>query len=160
MKQKGSIIYFLKLLFIAISANVFASNNAPIQRIDVANMLWNNVAGATMTQTPVVVAFENGGTTPCTSVTIPFNGFVVVWAGIGQACISPITSITITPVVSPGMGTVYAAPNSTTINSSYYSTQVIINQATAPVFNPSNGTISTSGTVQVSTTTHFKNSDI
>ena len=107
------------------------------------NLLSNNGG---ITSTAVVVAFENGGSAPCFTTTLAFQGAITVWAGIGQACVTTVTSITITPVAGLG-GMIYEPPNDLTINGLLYSTQIVISQNTAPVFDVSNGSLISSGTV-------------
>lgn len=124
---------------------------APIQRIDVVNMLWNpngtgSVAG--LTPTSVVVAFNNGGSRPCFSSTLLFQAGVTVLAGTGQPCVAAITTVTVTPVAGPG-GLVYAAPSPISITGSYYSNQLIITNLTDPVFDTTNGAVATPGAAQV-----------
>lgn len=137
------------LLGILVSTKLFATANAPIQRIDVVNMLSNN--GSQVTQTSVVLAFENGGSTPCFTTTLAFQAATTVWAGTDQACGAGITGVTISPVAGPAGIVVYNAPTPPTLNSSLYSTQMIISQNTAPLFDASNGLIIAAGTAQVTT---------
>lgn len=129
------------------SHSLFAG--APIQRIDVVNMLWNqNGTGATpgITPTAIIVSFNNGGLKPCFTITLPFQGSTTVFAGPGQICINAITSVNFAAVAGPA-GTVYSAPTPLNINGAYYSSQIIVNDATDPVFDTTNGAVQTQGTM-------------
>lgn len=150
MKRKWLII--LALLAPITSVNLFAAN-APIQRIDVVNILGNSSGG--VTETPVVLSFDNGGSAPCFTTTLAFQGATTLWAGIGQSCVSAVTSLTVTPIAGSGSGTVYVAPPISTINNTFYSAQITIAQNTPPQFDPSDGSITTAGTVLVTTVSHF-----
>ncbi len=151
MTRKGiktvALVFLLGLTFqTATSATL-----APIQRIDVVNMLWNpggtgGVAG--LTPTSVVVAFNNGGSRPCFTSTLLFQAGVTVLAGTGQPCVAPVTTITVTPVAGPA-GLAYAALSPISINGAYYTNQYIITNQTAPVFDTTNGAVATPGAAQV-----------
>jgi hypothetical protein len=151
--KKWIFIYALGVLIA--SARLFAGN-VPIQRIDVANLLSNTTGGASgASVTSVVVDFLNGGATPCFTTTLAFQGTVSIWAGIGQTCIAPITSIAITPLPS-ALGLIYDTPASPfTINGSFYSAQITIIQGTAPTFDPNNGALVSTGALQTTMVSHF-----
>src|SRR5438445_5608750 len=155
MKRKA---FFARvLLAVLASTQVYAVTK--IQRIDVVNLLWNQngtsgIPG--LTPTSVVVAFNNGGAKPCYTNTLSFQGATTVLAGTGQVCIAAVTSISVTPVAGPA-GTVYAAPSNFAITGSYFATQIIINQLTAPTFDSTNGSVVTQGTVQATIQGQFKN---
>jgi hypothetical protein len=143
----------IQAFLIGLTSTSLIAANAPIQRVDVFNTLWNSAAGGNggATLTSVQVSFENGGTTPCFTTTLAFGSSTSVWAGQGQACVEPITLATITPLASPlGIGQIYDTPPTTTINSSFYFTELTINQGTAPTFSSINGDLLTTGTVSVS----------
>ena len=146
---------YTALSIMSISTNLFALGNAPIQRVDVVNLLWNSAAGGNggLTNTTVTVAFNNGGVKPCFTTTLPFQGAITVLAGIGQACVAPVNDIAITPLAGP-IGLVYQAPADATITTTYYSTQIVIGQFTAPVFDPTNATLLSPGTVLATITNH------
>ena len=148
------------LFSIIASINLFAAN-APIQRIDVANLLWNSAIGGSggITPTSVQVVFQNNNPKPCYTTTLPFQGAITIWAGIGQTCVTPVTSITITPIASTSSPIpVYSAPTNPTtiINSGYYSTQVIISQFIAPTFDPNDGALLSVGVSQVTAASHLR----
>jgi hypothetical protein len=162
--MKRTLILAQAIAIIAVSPHLFASYQnqdtvtAPIQRIDIVNLLWNeNATNAVpgLSPTSVLVAFNNGSTKPCFTTTLAFQGAATVLAGSGQACVAAVTSVTITPVAGPA-GTVYAAPADTSINGAYYATQMIINDKTDPVFDSTNGAVKTQGTVQVSSQGQYK----
>lgn len=137
MNGKWNILFVL-----AVSVKLYAAN-APIQRIDVVNLL--GVGGATPTS--VAISFSNGVSTPCFSTTLPYLGALTVWVGVGQACTSAITAVTVIPT---GANLVYSAPtNPNPINGAQYLTQIAISQNTAPVFDPNTGSLLTLGTTQV-----------
>ena len=122
-----------------------------IQQISITNMLWNpNGTGgaAGLTQTSVVAAFNNGGSHPCYTTTLAFQGFINVQVGTGQACVAAVTSVSLTPVAGPA-GTVYAAPSDVSINGLYFTNQIITDDNTDPVFDTTNGAVKTQGTVHV-----------
>lgn len=128
---------------LSMSINLFAAN-APIQRIDVVNLLG---AGGSV-PTSVTVAFENGVATPCFTTTLPYQGTITVWAGAGQTCGLPIINVVVTPASGAG-GTVYSSPNPVAVSSNYYLTQLAISQNTAPIFDPNNGALLMAGTTQI-----------
>ncbi|MFT4060449.1 MAG: hypothetical protein QM652_12980 [Legionella sp.] len=146
MKSKGK----LPLLFIAL-ANTALAANAPIQRVDAVNMLGISNGSATS----VVVSFYNGVSTPCYTKTLAYLGAITVLSGVGQACVSPITSVNVTPVAG-SFGATYETPvTPTSISNTQYSTQITISQNTPPVYDPSNGSLLLSGTLQVTTVTNW-----
>lgn len=148
-------IISIAFLTSTISPQLFAQANAPIQRIDVVNLLSN---GGGVTQTSVVVAFGNEGALPCFSTTLAFQGAITVWAGTGQSCVSPITNVTVTPLAaSSDVPVVYEPPPPITVNATLYSTQILINQNTSPIFDTTNGTLITTGTVLTTTLSQLAN---
>ncbi len=149
MKRKWATTH--AILVFCTSCNLFAIANAPIQRIDITNLLWNSVIGGNggATKISVKVDFENGGSVPCFTKTLPFQASVTVWADPSQPCTKAITSISVTPLDSEaGIGTVYLPPPSILINSSLYLAQITIIQNTAPVFDLFNGSLISSGTAR------------
>lgn len=148
-------IVSIALLTITAIPQLFARANAPIQRIDVVNLLSN---GGGVTQTSVVVAFANEGSLPCFTATLAFRGTITVWAGTGQACVNPITDVTITPIAaSSEVPVVYEPPPLVSINATLYSTQLLINQNTAPIFDTTNGTLIATGTILTTALSHVAN---
>jgi ABC-type proline/glycine betaine transport system permease subunit len=145
------------LFTIIVSANLFAVASAPIQRIDVVNILSNGLGSPS--QTSVLVAFGNGGALPCSKITLPFQGSTTVWAGIGQTCVTAVTSVTITAIAGPvGIGAVYdTTPITYSISSSFYSDQISIIQSIAPVFDGSSGAIIAAGFAQASIVNNLAN---
>ena len=139
--------------FIA-SVPLFAAAGAPIQRIDVVNLL-----GVGATQTPVTLAFVNAGLNPCFTTTLNFQGAMTLWIGTNQACSTAVTDMTITPL--PGFNGVdinYAAPMyPVAINGNLYSTQITISQKTEPVYDPGNGELLIPGTIQTAVQNHWTN---
>lgn len=137
------------------STNLFALANAPIQRVDVVNQLWNNLAGGDggLTNTAVILTFNNGGLSPCFTTTLAFQASITVLAGIGQACVSPVTDITITPLET-AIGLVYQMPPDITLYAQYYSSQILISQLSPPVFDPANATILAPGSTFTTTINH------
>jgi hypothetical protein len=155
--KKWMIITVLFSFFASI--NLFAANT-PIQRIDVVNLLWNSAIGGSggVTPTSVQVVFQNSNPKPCLTTTLPFQGAITVWAGIGQTCVTPVTSVTITPVASVSSPVpVYVAPANptTSISSTYYSTQIMVSQNIAPIFDPNAGALLSVGVFQVTATSHL-----
>jgi len=128
---------------------LFATTNAPMQRIDVINLLWNGAGGTKgISQSAVTVSFENNSPTPCFTSTLAFQGSMTVWVGVGQHCVTPVTSITITPIARSDIGLVYDTPATINISNSLYSAQILVSQNIAPVFDPFNGAILSTGTLQ------------
>ncbi|KTC79110.1 hypothetical protein [Legionella cherrii] len=155
--MKKVLIPALSLLTQIFSTNLQAAN-APIQQIDIANLLANNVGGSGgATETAVNVAFLNGGALPCYTTTLAYQAATSIRAGIGQTCQAPITSITLTPIAnSNGLGTIYETPlYPVMVDSRYYSTQITISQNTAPTFDPNNGNILLLGTIQTTVVNHL-----
>lgn len=151
MTRKGIKTVALVILLGLTFQTATSATLAPVQRIDVVNMLWNPSAtggAAGLTPTSVVVTFNNGGSRPCFTSTLLFQAGVTVLAGTGQPCVAPVTTITVTPVAGPA-GLTYAALTGVSINSAYYSSQYIVTNQTAPVFDTTNGAVATIGAAQV-----------
>jgi hypothetical protein len=165
--MKRFFLFSILLCGISVRANAAP---VPVQRIDVINMLWNPTAGATgLTPTSVLLKFfpKSNSSTPCFTVTLPFEGSSTFFAGTGFACTTAVGSMSVTPVANPVLGTtaVYAPIASYTLVSAAapspgtdggaFSTQLMIEQkagtgsGTAPVFNTANGTLTTPGTAVV-----------
>ncbi|MFJ1267672.1 hypothetical protein ACD661_03755 [Legionella lytica] len=138
MKRKG----ILTLLGLVVSTALFAGN-APIQRIEVVNLLGANGS----VPTAVTISFENGPATPCFTATLPYQGRITVWAGVGMACIAPITSILINPVVG-SKGPVYSSPSPVGVSSNYYLSQLTVSENAPPKYDPTNGDLVMPGTAQ------------
>lgn len=138
MKNKGMMLGALLTL-----ASSTQAANAPIQRVDVVNLLGT---GALISS--VVVSFSNGVSTPCVTKTLPYLGAITVWAGTGQTCVTPISTITVTPVTGTAGALYEAIPIMTSISTTMYSSQLTISQSTSPMFDPSNGSLLISGTAQ------------
>jgi hypothetical protein len=149
MKSKWIVIN--AVLALIVSAKFATAANAPIQRIDVVNMLGDLGGSATS----VVVSFSNGVSTPCFTKTLPYLGAITVWAGTGQVCVTPVTSIMVTPVAG-ATGAIYDTnPVPTNLTGTQYSTQITISQNTAPIFDPNNGSLLIAGTVQATAVTNW-----
>lgn len=138
MKRNG----ILTLLGLVFSTSLFAGN-APIQRIDVVNLLGANGS----VPTAVTLSFENGPATPCFTATLPYQGRITVWAGVGMACIAPITSILVNPVIGAS-GPVYTSPSPVELSSNYYLSQLTVSENAAPQYDPTNGDLVMPGTAQ------------
>lgn len=144
MTIQGSLI--LLLLAISAPAKLLAETSIPIQRIDVANLLTTGAVSS-----PVMLAFENGGSTPCITSLLAYQETTTIWAGAGQACLSAIASVTITPMdSSSNIGVIYQTPeNPVLVDKTRYSTRLLISQNMAPVFNSINGAMISQGTIQI-----------
>ena len=137
------------LLALLVCFPAFASAS-PIQQIYVSNMLWNQNATAAaqgLTPTAVVVAFHNGGASACFTTTLAFQGATTILVGTGQPCVAAVTTVSMTPVAGPA-GTIYATPTAAAVPGANYSTQILIDNKTDPIFDTTNGKISTQGAVQ------------
>lgn len=150
------------LTLTAIVTTVFASSLtfaiAPLQRIDITNMLWNHNAtdrAQGLTPTSVTLSFRNGGAKPCFTTNVAFQAGATVLSGTGQPCVAAITSISVTPIAGPA-GAVYAAPEDIQINASYFVTQIILSNKNDPIFDSTHGGIKTQGAVQVTTQGQFQ----
>lgn len=142
------------MLSLLVSSSVFAFANAPVQRIDIVNNLWNELAGGDggQTRTSVKIELDNGDASPCFTKIMPFQSNITVYAGIGQLCVNKVVAITITPDSGPGtLEPSYNPPATpTAIDSDLYLTQIAISQDTAPVYDVINGSLVTMGTVLTS----------
>jgi hypothetical protein len=151
-------------LAIALIALSTAASAAPLQQIQVANMLYNQDATAIgVTATSVTVKFfAAGGATPCQTVTLPFQGVQTVLTGTGNACTAKVATIQVAPVASPTVGALYTAPATYTVTGTDYDIQLMIQQkdmipfhhgyaATyfGPVFDTTNGLVATPGTAVI-----------
>lgn len=145
----------MALLILTTSMGAYAGEKAPIQRIDVTNLLWNSNAGGDggLTDTAVTIDFFNGDATPCYSKTLAFQEAITLFAGATQPCTTPINEIAITPL-SSATGLVYLAPSNATINTELYFAQLEVNQLAAPVFDSSNATLLAPGTATFVLTTY------
>lgn len=142
------------ILWALLAPTYLFAANTPIQRLDVANLLWNSTAGGNggFTNTAVIVEFSNGGLAPCFSTTLPFQATITVWAGLDFPCVTPITNVSVTPIETLPLGLVYLAPENTLIQAHVYSTQMLISQLSPPLFDPDNATLMSPGTVITTTT--------
>ena len=142
---------------IIVSAKLQAGTTIPIQRIDVANLLTTGAVNS-----PVILAFDNGGSNPCVTMLMAFQDTATIWAGTGQTCLTPISSVTITPFnASSGVGVIYQTPaNPVVIDNNIYSTRLIISQNTAPVFDAINGAMITPGTIQIGKLSQLKKLEV
>lgn len=161
--MKRIIISTFGIAMIAFTSNVAA---ALLQQIQVANMLYNQDATNSnpgLTTCPVLVKFfTSGATTACYTTTVPYQGAISVATGAGQPCGTAVAVISLTPVAAPNIGTLYTAPANVTLNTDY-TQQLLIQQAAkngnisfGPVFDTTNGTVVTPGTVSVDVQSHFK----
>ena len=88
------------------SATLEAGTTIPIQRIDLANLLSTGAVSS-----PVIVTC--GGSIPCVTSLMAYQDTATIWAGAGQTCVTPISSVTITPLdASSGVGGIYQIPAS------------------------------------------------
>lgn len=142
-------------LVLAASGSLFAAGNAPVQRIDVVNLLSSGgTSPGDSTLTAVEVSFDNGGAEPCMTATLAFQGEITVYAGADEECVAPISLVTVTPIAGP-LGLVYQAPAApTVISRGYYATQMVVNQSSPPVFDSANGALLTPGKAGVSATSY------
>ena len=77
------------------SVNAQAAATAPIQRIDVINLI--GTAAAPTLQSPAVVKFYvSGGSAPCYTATLPYEGSATFFAGTGLACSAAVASMVVT----------------------------------------------------------------
>ncbi len=94
------------LITIMVSDKLLADTSVPIQRIDVANLLTTGAVNS-----PVMLAFDNGSSNPCITSLLAFQDTTTIWAGAGQACLTAISGVTITPIdASSGVGVIYQIP--------------------------------------------------
>lgn len=160
MKRTLTTVIGFALILLGTNANA-----AILQQIQIANMLYNQDAtGANpgLTTDPVLVKFfTNGSANPCYSATVPFQGAIAVTSGTGQACSAAITTVSFTPVASAVVGTIYNAPTNATLTSEY-TQQLLIQQTTksgntsyGPIFDTTNGLVTTPGSVTIDTQSHF-----
>ena len=136
------------------STQLCAAANAPIQRIDVVNIL--GTAGSS--QTDVAVNFYNDGvSTPCYTAKLPFNGAATILVGVGYNCASLVSSLSITPKSGPtGTVSIYEAPIIPTyISTTNYLNQVTVSENTPPLFDPGNGGLLASGTIQANVVSYL-----
>jgi hypothetical protein len=129
------------------------SAGSTIQQITVNNMLWNNNSPSQkpgLTPTSIVVAFNNGGANPCFKTTLAFQGSVTVKVGQGQPCIAAVTSVSFAPVAGP-VGAVYATPANEPVNGAYFTTQMLVENGTDPVFDTTNDVVTSQGVMQITT---------
>lgn len=135
------------LLALVLSMPSIYAANAPIQRLDIVNLLWNDVAAIPgITDTAVQISFYNGESVPCLTTTLAFQAAMTLWVGIGQTCVKPIHEITVTPVANPEV--IYDPAVTSTISSGYYATQVTVSQNSPPVFDPTNGAVLAAGSLK------------
>lgn len=152
MNRKWIVTHALFAFFI--STQLCAAANAPIQRIDVVNIL--GTPGSS--QTDVVVNFYNDGvSTPCYTAKLPFNGAATVLVGTGYNCAALVNTLSVTPKSGP-IGTLptYEAPiYPTYISTTNYLNQITVSENTPPVFDPSNGGLLAPGTIKTNVVSHL-----
>lgn len=147
--------FFVQVLAFIASGNLFALANEPIQRIDVVNTLGTP---GSVTPTPVSIAVSNGGSAPCFTTTLHFHKATTILVGVGNPCITPVNSISVTPLTSEGgQGVMYNTPSfPTTINGTLYSSQITISESSSPAFDPTNGGLISLGNLQTIVVGHFR----
>lgn len=127
---------------------------APVQRVDVVNLLAHSKSAPGVTASPVTVKFftSTSATTPCATSTLPYDGATSIFAGTGLACTTAITNISVTPLVGPGNIVAYSALTGSGGNftaTGKFSTQLEIIEGTAPTFTAANGALASAGTVSI-----------
>lgn len=143
----------LAIALLGASSAVQAATAAPVQRIDIVNLLAHSKATPGVTASPVTVKFyTNGSSAACSTATLPYDGAVTLFAGTGLACTTAITNISVTVLAGSGNVIVYNDYPSTALTATgKYSTQIEIIEATsgAPTFNSSVGSVTTKGTMSL-----------
>jgi hypothetical protein len=154
-----------------IFSTLLTSTAFAAQAVQVANNLYNNNAGSPgVTQTDVVLKFYTGSSILCDTRTVTYGGFVTIQPGVtGSAeghttCTGSqlITSVTATPITATAqIGSVYGTtPVSFTVTNTTTITQLTVSQTAstiagvvttsyAPIFNVTNGTVSTAGVPRI-----------
>lgn len=132
-----------------------------LQVIQIVNMLSNSViTNPGMTPTSVTVAFTDSVTSKiCWSTILTFQSDFTIRTGAKQGCLNPVSQVTITPIAVGGVLNTYSGPLTVPIDLTKYSTQITIVQNAAPVFDTTNGLISTPGTMQVNQQAQYRNSN-
>lgn len=144
--KKQTIIFNILFSFI-ISTPVLGIENSPIQRLDISNVLSSSNESS---ETPISLNFKSNSFASCYSVTLMSPSVISVYAGPGLPCVTPITTVSITPLATPGgLGVIFQAPNDLNINSGLYYSQVTMSENSPPVFDPNNGSVLIPGTILV-----------
>lgn len=151
-----------------LAASLILTTNASaglLQQIQIANMLYNQDATGSnpgMSTTAVLVkGFTNGASTACFTATIGYQGSISFATGTGQTCTTAVTTVTFTPVATAIVGIAYTAPATVTLNNSF-TQQLLIEQTPmsgstsyGPVFDTTNGTVATPGTITIDVQSHI-----
>lgn len=155
-------------LVTAFMAVTTGANAAILQQIQIANMLYNMDATSSnpgVTPDSVVVKLFTAAapSTACYTATIAYQSSVSITTGTGQACTAAAATMTVAPVASATVGTVYTAPATYTFNADY-TQQILIQQKPdlaspstqyGPVFDTTNGLVTTPGTAVVLNQSHI-----
>lgn len=142
--------FILASLFVACPFAVHAAPKATyLQVIQIVNFLSNiNLSNPGLTPTSVTIQFIDSVTNKaCWSSSLAYLADFTIRSGAGQNCPNLISEIKVTPIVVASVLQTYSGPYTIAIDPTKYSSQITINQATAPVFDSTNGLVTTPGTI-------------
>jgi hypothetical protein len=121
-----------------------------VQSVHVVNLLANStIPDPGMTKTPIMVRFYNGNTWPCWSFTINYQDDYVIYAGPNMGCVAKVTQIVIEPVLVADKLNTYRTPDRVYLDTTKYSSHVLITQEQPPLFDTQSGLVTSSGTMHI-----------
>lgn len=124
------------------------------QSIHVVNLLANGgLPDPGMTRTPVIVKYYNGSSWPCWTYTLNYQDDYTIHTGPTQGCVNKVNQVVITPMLVAEKLNTYRVPDTVMIDTTKYSSHVVVAQAKAPVFDSQSGLVALSGDVKVNVQT-------
>lgn len=142
---------FLAIIVVVYSMLMMHTAQAAfLQVIQMVNFLANTgITNAGMTPTSVTLQFfDDSSGKPCWSTTLAYLADFTIHSGPGQNCPNLITTITVTPINVATLLATYSGPYTVMIDTTKYSSQITIEQATAPIFDTASGLVATPGTIK------------
>lgn len=129
-----------------------------LQVIQIVNFLSNtSIADPGMTPTSVVVQFYDSATSKvCWTTSLAYLGDFTLHSGPGQNCTGLINQIKVTPNNVATLLQTYTGPYTINVDTTKYSSQITVTQATAPVFDTASGLVATPGTINADIQEQFR----
>jgi hypothetical protein len=144
------------LALVCVSANAKSSNDAQtakgdyIQSVHVVNLLANSVIpDAGMTKTPITIRYYNGNQWPCWSYTVNYQDDYTIHAGPNTGCVAKVDQVVIEPVLVADKLHTYVTPDRVYLDTSKYSSHIVVTQDQAPIFDTQSGLVTTPGTMRI-----------
>jgi len=127
-----------------------AASGEYIQSVHVVNLLSNaTIPDPGMTRTPIMVRYYNGNKWPCWSYTINYQDDYTVHAGPSLGCQTKVDLVVIEPMIVADRLNTYRVPDRISLDTSKFSSHIIVTQDQAPAFDVQSGLVSVPGTMRI-----------